>query len=182
MKTMLTRVFTTSITCTLLLLTPNLQAEEIIKETQTHNVFKGALLSIWGRFKSFNPHAKQNARSATVYTAGVRGAESTGTLIQPYWKDDLTQDKAFQDELKLFGEAITHLDNGSLTEATTTLEEFLSSYSSSSLKPNALFAEGISYAGLGNNQRSIQSLDLFVKEFPLHPLSDDAKLLMQQLK
>ncbi|MBL7003469.1 MAG: tetratricopeptide repeat protein [Gammaproteobacteria bacterium] len=157
-------------------------ADTVIKKTQSHNVFKGALLSIWSRFKSFNPHSKQSAKANTVYTAGIRGAESTGTLLEPYWKDDLSTDKAFQKELALYGKAVSELDNGKLKNANGSLDLFLKSYSTSSLKPNALFAQGLSYAGLGNNKSSVKTFNQFVDEFPNHPLAQDAEGIIQQLR
>lgn len=155
--------------------------ENIIKKTQTHNVFKGFLLSVWGKFKSYNPHNKQVAKSSTVYTAGIRGAESTGTLLQPAWKDDLTQDPLFQKELKMYGEALTHLDNGSLKEANDSLGEFLTLYPSSSLKPNVLFAQGISYAGIGDKANASKTLNQFVTDYSNHPLATDAINIVEQL-
>lgn len=171
-------------TCSMSLIlsaSPVFSADKIIKQTQTHNVFKGALLSIWAKFRSFNPHSNQNATAKTVYTAGIRGAESTGTLIQPQWKEDLTQDKAFQKELRMFGVAMTQLDNGNLTEATQSLDKFLDQYTKSSLRPNALFARGMSYAGIGDIQKSKQSLQQFVESYPHHPLVADAEQLINQL-
>lgn len=162
----------------------NLYAQQstVIKQTKTHNVFKGALLSIWARFKSFSPHSKQTAKVDVVYTAGIRGAESTGTLIKPAWKDDLTQDKAFQEELASFGSAMTQLDNGNLKQASESLGNFISQYHSSTLKPNALFAEGMSYAGLGDNEKSKQVLTKFISEYPTHPLAKDAEVIVGQLQ
>lgn len=166
----------------LLMTTPQVMAaDKIIKQTQTHNVFKGFLLSIWGRFKTFNPHNKQIAKSSTVYTAGIRGAESTGTLLQPYWKDDLTNDPVFQKELKMYGKALTYMDNGNLKEANKALGKFLSTYPSSSLKPNALFAQGISYAGIGNSAKASSILKQFIKDYSAHPLAVDAKDILKKL-
>ena len=178
------KIVLTIATCSFVILVniSSVNAEEkIIKQTQTHNVFKGALLSIWSKFRSFNPHSNQNATAKTVYTAGIRGAESTGTLIQPQGKEDLTQDEAFQKELKLFGNAMTQLDNGDLQKAASSLAAFLEHYAQSALRPNALFAQGISYAGLGDTQKSQRSLQEFIASYPNHPLVADAKQLIQQL-
>jgi len=170
------------VTACLILANPAVMAaDNIIKETQNNNVFKGFLLNIWSRFKTFNPHNKQIAKAATVYTAGIRGAESIGTLVRPYWKGDLTQDADFQNELKLYGEASAYLDNGDLKQANTSLSLFLDTYPKSSLKPNALFAQGISYAASGNNDRASASLNAFVKNYASHPLAPDAVSLLKQL-
>lgn len=171
------------VTACLMLANPAVMAaENIIQETQTHNVFKGFLLNIWGKFKAFNPHNKQIAKSNTVYTAGIRGAESTGTLLRPYWKDDLTQDPIFQKELKLYGEALVYLDSGDLKQANRSLSVFLETYPKSSLKPNALFGQAISYAGLGDKTSASTALELFVKDYASHPLAADAAALLKQLK
>ena len=79
-------------------LTMPLQAQNsaIIIETQSHSVFKGFFQSVWVRLKSLNPSMKESANSKVVYTAGVRGAESTDTLLKPYWKGDLTRIKSFR--------------------------------------------------------------------------------------
>jgi len=170
-------------TMSVILMSPQIMAvDNIVNETQTHNVFKGFLLNIWGKFKSFNPHNKQVAKANTVYTAGIRGAESTGTLLQPYWKDDLTQDPAFQKELKLYGEALTSLDNGNLKQANASLSAFLESYPKSILRPNALFAQGMSYAGLGDTTNASKSLEQFVKAYSSHPLAEDAESILKQFK
>ena len=96
-----------------LLLNASLYAQEgVIKETETHNVFEGIFLSIWGKLKSLNPTLKQSAKSSTVYTAGIRGAESTDTLLKPYWKDDLTENDEFQADLVQFSKAQQKLDSG----------------------------------------------------------------------
>lgn len=166
----------------MLVLQSSYASDKIIEETQTHNIFKGALLSIWSKFKSFNPHNNQVAKSKTVYTAGIRGAESTGTLLQPYWKDDLTNDPVFKHELSQYGKALAHLDNGDLKKANDSLNLFVLSFPKSSLKPNALFAQGMSLAGLNKKDNALQVLQTFIKDFPTHPLANDAKTVINEIK
>jgi len=165
-----------------LLANAGLYAEEgVIKETETHNVFEGIFLSIWSKLKSLNPTLKQSAKSSTVYTAGIRGAESTDTLLKPYWKDDLTQDAQFQAELEQFSKAQQKLDSGELDKAAMEFEQFLNKYNNSALRPNALFAMGISLAGVGNRESSIASMKQFIDEYPDHPLVSDAGLVISEL-
>jgi TolA-binding protein len=171
-----------SICVGVLLLNANLYAQEgVIKETQTHNVFEGVFLSIWSKLKSLNPTLKQSAKSSTVYTAGIRGAESTDTLLKPYWKDDLTQDEQFQAELAQFSKAQQKLDSGKLDAAAEEFDQFLKEYGNSALRPNALFAKGISLAGAGKKEPSIASMKLFIDENPNHPLVGDAELVISEL-
>jgi TolA-binding protein len=165
-----------------LLLNAGLYAQDsAIKETETHNVFEGIFLSIWSKLKSLNPTQKQSAKSTTVYTAGIRGAENTETLLKPYWKDDLTQDPQFQAELEQFSQAQRKLDSGELDLAAKEFDQFLNQYSNSALRPNALFAKGISLAGIGKKESSIASMKQFIDENPNHPLVSDAKLVISEL-
>ncbi|MCZ6668358.1 MAG: hypothetical protein O6932_06810 [Gammaproteobacteria bacterium] len=165
-----------------LLLNAGLYAQDsAIKETETHNVFEGIFLSIWSKLKSLNPTQKQSAKSTTVYTAGIRGAENTETLLKPYWKDDLTKDPQFQAELEQFSQAQRKLDSGELDLAVKEFDQFLNQYSNSALRPNALFAKGISLAGIGKKEPSIASMKQFIDENPSHPLVSDAKLVISEL-
>jgi len=167
---------------TSLLLPAGLYAQaSVIKEVETHNIFEGMFLSIWSKLKSFNPTLKQSARSSMVYTAGIRGAESTDTLLKPYWKGDLTRDVQFQSELEQFDRAQQKLDSGELEIAATEFDQFLKQYTDSALRPNALFALGISLAGTGQLGASIDSMKQFIDENPGHPLVGDAEMVIDEL-
>ncbi len=157
------------------------QAKVIIKQTETHNIFKGVFYSIWSKLRALNPHQRQSAKSTAVYTAGIRGAESTDTLIQPYWKDDLTKDKKFQAELKQFTLAQHLMDKGDLTASVNAFDDFINQYKSSKLKANALIAKGVSLAGLGKNSEAIVTIKKFIDENPTHPLVADARVILTQL-
>jgi TolA-binding protein len=160
---------------------PAISQDDTVKEVSTHSVFKGIFLSIWSKLKAINPSQKQSAKANQVYTAGIRGAEATDTLLKPYWKNDLTQDEAFQAELKQFGQAQQQLDKGKLGLAVNGFEKFLEQYNSSSLRPNALFAMSISLAGIGESETSINIMKLFLDENPTHPLANDAKQVIAEL-
>ena len=116
-----------------------------------------------------------------VYTAGIRGAESTDTLLKPYWKGDLTQDVQFQSELEQFDRAQQKLDSGELEIAAAEFDQFLKQYTDSALRPNALFARGISLAGVGQLDASIDSMKQFIDENPGHPLVGDAEMVIDEL-
>ena len=152
-----------------------------VVETRSHNVFTGLFQSVWARLKSVNPSIKESANNEVVYTAGIRGAESTDSLLNPYWKDDLTQDERFQAELEKFSLAQTEMDRGELESAVESFDGFLEEYEQSPLRPNALFGKSISLAGLGQNEQSLATMQLFIDENPNHPLSGDAKLEIQEL-
>lgn len=152
-----------------------------VVETSSHNIFTGLFQSVWARLKALNPSAQESANTEVVYTAGIRGAESTDTLLSPYWKDDLTQDEAFQAELEKFSMAQIKMDRGELESAVKSFDGFLDEYERSPLRPNALFGKSISLAGLGQNEQSLAAMQLFVDENPNHPLSKDARLVIEEL-
>jgi outer membrane protein assembly factor BamD (BamD/ComL family) len=116
-----------------------------------------------------------------VYTAGIRGAESTDTLLKPYWKDDLTQNKEFQAELQQYSLAQIKMDQGELQAAVESFDSFLNQYGQSNLRPNALFGKSLSLAGLGQKQQSVATMQIFIDENPNHPLVDDARLVITEL-
>ena len=158
-----------------------LQGQTVIKQKETHSVFKGIFYSVWSRLRSLQPHQRQQARSNTVYTAGIRGAESTETLLQPYWKGDLTQDEAFQAELKQFGNAQQLMDKGDLKASTDAFGGFIKQYGNSNLLPNALFSKGICDAALGNKDEAVKNISQFIESNPNHPLVADAKQVLSEL-
>ncbi|MFT5218199.1 MAG: TolA-binding protein [Planctomycetota bacterium] len=153
----------------------------ILNENESHSIFTGFFKSVWVKLKSLNPTQKQAATVNRTYTAGIRGAEATDTLLKPYWKDDLTQDENFQKELQQFSLAQLKLDQGELQSAVESFDGFLDQYRQSSLRPNALFGKSISLAGLGKKSQSVTSLELFVSENPNHPLVVDAQEIIKQL-
>jgi len=150
-------------------------------ETESHSVFTGFFRSVWARLRSLSPQSQQTAKADVHYTAGIRGAEATDTLLKPYWKDDLTQNPEFQAELASFGEAQAKMDQGKLQEAVKSFDDFLQHYGDSALRPNALFGKSLSLAGIGRKEDSVATMRQFVDENPTHPLIDDARKVIENL-
>ena len=175
-------LFAICLVCTPMMATGVQAQETTVVETQTHNVFKGLFQSVWARLKSLNPSSKESANSEVVYTAGIRGAESTDTLLQPYWKDDLSSDETFQAELEQFSLAQGKMDRGELDSAVQSFDSFLGEYTQSDLRPNALFGKSISLAGLGQAEESVATMRQFLEENPNHPLGSDAQLVIAELE
>ena len=73
-------------------------------------------------------------------------------------------------------------ENGDLKGAIDALSAFIDKHEDSDLKPNAQFALGISYGGLGQKQGAVDALQAFVADNPKHPLVSDAKQVIAQLK
>jgi len=159
----------------------NAQTTTSIVETASHSVFKGLFKSVWVQLKSLNPARKESANADIVYFAGIRGAESTDTLLKPYWKDDLTQDEVFQAELQEFSLAQIKMDQGELESAVESFDSFLEEFGQSNLRPNALFGKSISLAGIGQTEQSLATMQRFIDENPNHPLFDEAKQVIDEL-
>lgn len=161
----------------------SLQAQDsaTFVETESHSVFTGLFKSVWARLKALNPGSRESANEDVVYTAGIRGAEATDTLLKPYWKDDLTQDQKFQAELDQYSLAQLKMDRGELESAVVSFDIFLDKFAQSDLRPNALFGKSISLAGLGQSQQSLVTMQQFIDENPNHPLSDDARQVIVEL-
>lgn len=153
----------------------------IVINEESHSVFTGLFRSVWARLKALNPASRESARSQQVYTAGIRGAESTDTLLQPYWKDDLTRDEAFQAELKKFSLAQRQMDQGDLETAARSFDDFLTEFAQSDLRPNALFGMSLCLAAIGQTDPSRSTLKTFIEENPNHPLIGDAQQVLASL-
>jgi TolA-binding protein len=156
--------------------------ETTITESSSHSVFTGLFRSVWAHLKTLNPTQWQSARSTQTYVAGIRGAESTDTLLKPYWKADLTQDENFQAQLVKFSRAQHEMDRGDLQAAVELFDGFLSEYEHSDMRPNALFGKSISLANIGQSQQSMAVMRLFINENPNHPLVADAKQVIEALQ
>ena len=153
----------------------------IVKENKS--VFKGLLYRVWNRLRTFSPQMqKKNTRKYGVATMGIRGAETTSTLIEPYWKGDKTDDPIYVKQLTDYTNAQQLAETGNLKGAVTALNEFIEDYSDSDLLPNAQFALGLSQGGLGEIDESIESLETFIDDNPNHPLVDDAKQVIAEFK
>ncbi len=174
--------FTKIILCGILVLTSaQINAQQIIKQTETHSVFKGLFYSVWSRLRALNPHQRQKAKVNITYTAGIRGAEATETLIKPYWKDDLSNNKAFQTELEQYSKAQKTMDNGDLKASVKAFDQFINQYSKSNLLANALLGKGVSQAGLGDNSAAKITLQQFIDSFPRHSMTAEVQQILTQI-
>ena len=153
---------------------------KIVVQKEQKSVFKGLLYSVWGKLRALSP--KANKRTQRTVTAGVRGAETTDSLIDPYWKGDKTDDPDYIKELTEFNNANQLVENGDLQGAVKAFSSFISNHTESDLKANAQFAMGISYGGMGQVKSSVNTLRAFVKDNPTHPMVSDAKQVIAELQ
>jgi tetratricopeptide (TPR) repeat protein len=157
------------------------QDSTVVVETNSHSIFKGIFQSVWAHLRTLNPVQEESASAKVEYNAGIRGAETTETLLKPYWKGDLTQNQSFQSELEKFRLAQVQMDQGNLKEAVRYFDEFLQEFGDSALRPNALFGKSISLAGIGETSQSLAIMQQFIVENPAHPLVGDARKVVQNL-
>lgn len=156
--------------------------KSVIIKTESSSAFKGLLYRVWARLRALNPQLKTNkTRSRSVATMGIRGAETTTSLIEPYWKGDKTDDPEYITELTRYTEAQQYAEDGDLKKAVAALNTFLQEFEDSDLKPNAQFALGISQGGLGDIAASKKTLQMFVEDNPGHPLVSDARQVIAEL-
>ena len=158
------------------------QSGSIVIKKESHSVFKGLLYQVWGRLRALNPQLETNkTRSRSVATMGIRGAETTTSIIEPYWKGDITDDEEYVTELTRYTKAQQYAEDGELKKAVAELSSFLKDYENSELKPNAQFALAVSQGGLGDIAASKKTLEEFVDDNPGHPLVADAKQVISEL-
>ena len=133
-------------------------------KTESNSTFKGLLYKVWGRLRSLNPQLKTNkTHERSVATMGIRGAETTTSIIDPYWKGDKIDGPGYIVELTQYTEAQQYAEDGDLQKAVTALISFLLEYDNSDLKPYAQFALGISQGGMGEIPASKKTLLRFVE-------------------
>ncbi len=157
------------------------QSTTTIVEGASHSVFEGLFKSVWARLRELSPAQKESANAEQVYTAGLRGAEATDTLLKPYWKNDLTEDPEFQSQLRDLSLAQARMDKGELAAAIDAFDRFLATHGDSSLRPNALFGKSLSLAGTGESDAARAAMRQFLNENPNHPLAADARQVIDAL-
>ena len=158
------------------------EPKSIVVKSESSSSFKGLLYKVWGRLRALNPQLKTNkTRDRSVATMGIRGAETTTSIIEPYWKGDKTDNPEYITELTRYTEAQQYAEDGELQKAVTALNAFLEEFEGSDLKPNAQFALGISQGGMGDVPASKKTLQAFVEDNPKHPLVIDAKQVIAEL-
>jgi TolA-binding protein len=157
-------------------------AQETVIQTEPESVFKGVFYKVWSRLRALSPSTARPAQQRVAVTAGIRGAETTTSLMQPYWKDDRTNDPGYIKELGEYTHAQQLAEKGDLQDAIKALKDFIDTHGNSELQPNAQFALAVSYGGAGDKAASLATLESFVQQHPKHPLVADAQQVINELK
>lgn len=121
------------------------------------------------------------AENSQPSTIGIRGNESTTTLITPYWKGDRGEDPAFTAELSSYTAAQRLLQEQRWDEAQQAMTRFLTEFPKSDLTPNARFGQALATAGARHTGEAADQLRTFVRDYPEHPLRAEAEKLAAAL-
>jgi len=159
--------------------TTNLEIQVVEEESAAKRLFS----RMWSKLRGYVGRSEQSTMAGgRTLIAGVRGAETTTSGLQPYWKGDRSEDPDYIKEVDTFLDAMELADAGKFEQATGVLNAFSDSYPDSSLDPNVQFALGLVYGQLGKNAEGVAALESFVKRYPEHPLVSDAEELIQVLQ
>lgn len=154
----------------------------VVQKAEKAGTLQRLLDEMWAKLRTYAPKLNtSDSRTPTVVVVGVRGAESTGTQLKPYWKDDRSADPAYAQELSAFNDAQAAADAGDSKKAVAQFDAFLKTYPQSKLRSNAQFGLGLAFAGAGDRQRSREALNTFVQEYGSHPLAPEARRLIAAL-
>lgn len=159
--------------------TTNVEIQVVEEETAAKRLFS----RMWSKLRGYVRRSEQSTSTGgRTVIAGVRGAESATSGLQPYWKGDRSEDPDYIKEVDTFLDAMELADAGKFEQATGALNAFADSYPVSTLDPNVQFALGLAYGQLGKNAEGVAALELFAKRYPEHPLVSDANELIQVLQ
>jgi len=152
----------------------------VVQEEQGASV-KTLFYQVWQHLRSYNPREQGRGLSTVTAVTGTRGAESTASIMQPVWKQDLSSESQFVAQQQKLNQAQALVEAQQLRSAKTLLQAFVRDYPNGELLPNATFALGLVYAGLGQQQESRQQLQRFISTTPKHPLVEDARQVISAL-
>ena len=159
--------------------TTNLEIQVVEEESAAKRLFS----RMWSKLRGYVGRSEQSTMAGgRTLIAGVRGAETTTSGLQPYWKGDRSEDPDYIKEVDTFLDAMELADAGKFEQATRALNAFSDSYPDSSLDPNVQFALGLVYGQSGKNAEGVAALESFAKSYPEHPLVSDAEELIQVLR
>ena len=134
--------------------------------------------SVWSRLSSLAPRAEDaRVREGVVATAGLRGADGDNLEMEPYWKGDLGEDPEFTRQIEAYRSAIERGRGGDQQA----LKDFLDQHGNSDLAANVRFALAVSQARAGDRDAARSELQRFIDRYPRHPLTADARNLLQRL-
>jgi hypothetical protein len=153
----------------------------IIIESANSSYFNSLLYNVWGRLRALNSqHTSGRDPGDAVAIIGIRGARLSTDNTKP--EDNAADNLDNNEELAQFIRAQRYVESGQLEKAVSEFGVFIDKYAGSELRPNALFAIGISQASLGENELSKWTFVDFLEEYPTHPLTADAGQILEEFE
>ncbi|MDQ7016012.1 MAG: hypothetical protein Q9N68_06520 [Gammaproteobacteria bacterium] len=152
----------------------------VVVQSQQKSQLKTLFYQVWQHLRSYNPRELNHSVTVTAVT-GTRGAQSTLSMMQPVWKQDLSSENQFVAQQKSLNRVQHLVEAQRLQQAKQVLQSFMHDYPNGELLPNATFALGLVYAGLGQSKESRQQLQRFISTTPKHPLVADARQVISAL-
>ncbi|MEM7208338.1 MAG: tetratricopeptide repeat protein [Pseudomonadota bacterium] len=141
---------------------------------------KSMFYKLWNKIKGVSPQVETAGTEGDItLTAGIRGSEATEDLLSPYWKNDLSQDPDYVNEISLFSQGNRLAVDGNLEKAIVAFESFLKNYPQSDLLANAQFALGVAYSQSGEQGQAVKVLSEFIDNHESHILASDARDLLE---
>ena len=155
-------------------------AGKIVIQSRSTGSFKNLLYSVWSRLQVLGTgEAVDREPGTSVATLGMRGARLANRDGQPGW---VNTDVEQSEELVRYMAARRYAETGDLDKAVSEFGTFIDTYEDSELRPNALFALGVSQAGIGDYHSGKWTMIDFIDQYPEHPLSPDARALLDEFE
>jgi len=142
---------------------------------------KTLFYQVWQNLRSYSPRELGRGLQTVTAVTGTRGAQSTVSMMQPVWKQNLSSESAFVAQQQKLVKVQALVEAQRLQQAQKVLQTFMRDYPNGELLPNATFALGLVYAHLGQPQQSRQQLQRFISSAPKHPLVKDAHQVISAL-
>jgi hypothetical protein len=153
----------------------------IIIESGNSSYFNSLLYKVWGRLRALNSqHATGRDPGDAVAIIGIRGARLSTTNTKP--EENTVDNLDDNEKLAQFIRAQRYAESGQLEQAISEFGVFIDNYTGSELRPNALFAMGVSQASLGENESGKWTFVDFLDEYPAHPLTADAGRILEEFE
>lgn len=151
------------------------KGKEAVKATEGKGGVQDFLASFWSKVVRVG---KKGPSTVPTAVAGLRGAEQEkGKELTPYWKGkEKGKDSAAMAKVESL------INKKDFAGAIEELKSFGQQYPDSPLKPVAALSLAYAYAQAGKTDEARSTFEGFLKDYPNHELTADAKAGIELLK
>lgn len=151
------------------------KGKEPVKAAEGRGGVQNFLASFWSKVVRVG---KRGPSTVPTAVAGLRGAEQEkGKELTPYWKGkEKSKDGAAMAKVEAL------INKKDFDGAIETLKSFGQTYPDSPLKPVAILSLAYAYAQAGKTDEAKSTFEAFLKDYPDHELTADAKSGIELLK